>query len=89
MAAYWGRPEATADRFTDDGWFYIGDLVYLDNEGYLYIVDRKNDLVISGGENIFPFEVEEALSSHLHRQAEDAQPGRSRIRQRAVRTRRG
>lgn len=64
MAAYWRRPEATAERFTDDGWFRTGDLGYLDKDGYLYIVDRKNDLVISGGENIFPFEVEEALSSH-------------------------
>jgi acyl-CoA synthetase (AMP-forming)/AMP-acid ligase II len=63
MSAYWRRPETTAERFRD-GWLRTGDLGYLDDEGYLYIVDRKNDMVISGGENIFPFEVEEALCAH-------------------------
>nr|WP_315400964.1 AMP-binding protein [uncultured Duganella sp.] len=64
MAGYWRLPAATAERMTDDGWFRTGDLGYLDKDGYLYIVDRKNDMVISGGENIFPFEVEEVLYSH-------------------------
>ncbi|HEM7850526.1 AMP-binding protein [Burkholderia multivorans] len=64
MSGYWRRPEATADRLTDDGWFRTGDLGQFDDEGYLYIVDRKNDMVISGGENIFPFEVEEVLHTH-------------------------
>lgn len=63
MSAYWRRPEATAERF-HDGWLRTGDLGYFDDEGYLYIVDRKNDMVISGGENIFPFEVEEVLCTH-------------------------
>ncbi|CAN7799862.1 AMP-binding protein [Paraburkholderia hospita] len=63
MASYWRRPEATTERF-EDGWFRTGDVGYFDQEGYLYIVDRKNDMVISGGENIFPFEVEEVLCSH-------------------------
>lgn len=63
MAGYWHRPEATTERF-EQGWFRTGDLGFFDAEGYLYIVDRKNDMVISGGENIFPFEVEEVLCTH-------------------------
>lgn len=63
MAGYWRRPQATAERF-EQGWFRTGDLGYFDGEGFLYIVDRKNDMVISGGENIFPFEVEEVLCAH-------------------------
>ncbi|OEC34423.1 Acyl-CoA synthetase (AMP-forming)/AMP-acid ligase II [Pseudomonas cuatrocienegasensis] len=63
MLGYWRRDEATEERFID-GWFRTGDLGYLDQDGYLYIVDRKNDMVISGGENIFPFEVEEVLCAH-------------------------
>lgn len=64
MAGYWQRPKATADCFADDGWFRTGDLGHFDDDGYLYIVDRKNDMVVSGGENIFPSEVEEVLYSH-------------------------
>lgn len=63
MAGYWRRPHATSERF-EQGWFRTGDLGYFDTEGHLYIVDRKNDMVISGGENIFPFEVEEVLCAH-------------------------
>lgn len=63
MAGYWRRPDATAERL-ENGWFRTGDLGYIDAEGYCYIVDRKNDMVISGGENIYPFEVEEVLCSH-------------------------
>jgi len=63
MGLYWQLPEATSERF-EQGWLKTGDLGYFDPDGYLYIVDRKNDLVISGGENIYPFEVEEVLRSH-------------------------
>lgn len=63
MGAYWQLPEATSERL-DQGWLKTGDLGYFDADGYLYIVDRKNDMVISGGENIYPFEVEEVLRSH-------------------------
>ncbi len=64
MQGYWRNPQATADALTSDGWMRIGDMGYLDDEGYLYIVDRKKDMIISGGENIYSREVEEALMMH-------------------------
>lgn len=63
MAGYWQRPEDTAEKIVD-GWLYTGDVGHVDRDGYLYIVDRKNDMIISGGENVFPFEVEEVLCQH-------------------------
>jgi len=60
---YWGRPEATAEAFRD-GWVTVGDLARRDAEGYLYIVDRLKDMVISGGVNIYPREVEEVIVAH-------------------------
>ena len=57
---YWNRPEATAEAFRD-GWFHTGDLARLDEDGCLYIVDRKKDMFISGGENVYPAEVEQAI----------------------------
>ncbi|MFB8146701.1 o-succinylbenzoate--CoA ligase [Microbacterium sp. NPDC056003] len=59
---YHGLPEASADAFTDDGWFRSGDLGYLDDDGYLYISDRLKDMIISGGENIYPAEVENLIA---------------------------
>ena len=59
---YHRQPEATAAAFTDDGWFRSGDLGYLDEDGYLYIADRLKDMIISGGENIYPAEVENLIS---------------------------
>lgn len=61
---YWGKPEATAAAYTDDGYFRTGDLGYLDEDGYLFIVDRKKDIIIRGGENISCQEVEAALYEH-------------------------
>src|SRR5690554_6361231 len=58
MKGYWNKPEKTAEEFTSDGWFKTGDLGRLDDEGYLYIVGRGKDLVISGGYNVYPKEVE-------------------------------
>lgn len=63
MKGYWNRPEATAESFTGD-WFHTGDLVRQDEEGYLYVVDRKKDMFISGGENVFPAEIEHVLYGH-------------------------
>lgn len=59
---YHGLPEATEAAFTADGWYRSGDLGYLDEDGYLYIADRAKDLIISGGENIYPAEVENLLN---------------------------
>jgi long-chain acyl-CoA synthetase len=64
MAGYWRRPEETAAVLTADGWYRSGDAGYLDADGYLYIVDRVKDMIISGGENIYCAEVESALVSH-------------------------
>ncbi len=63
MLGYWGKPTATADAIKD-GWLYTGDGGYMDDEGYLYIVDRVKDMIISGGENIYSAEVESAISQH-------------------------
>jgi fatty-acyl-CoA synthase len=64
FAGYWGRPDATAEAFTPDGWFRTGDLGRLDDEGFLTLVDRKKDMVISGGENVYSAEVEDVLFAH-------------------------
>ncbi|MFC0313917.1 fatty-acid--CoA ligase FadD5 [Gordonia phosphorivorans] len=63
MIGYWQNPEGTAEAFRD-GWFHSGDLVRADEEGFLYVVDRAKDMIISGGENIYCSEVENALFSH-------------------------
>ena len=60
MSGYWNQPEATA-RTIRDGWLYTGDLGYYDDEGFIYIVDRIKDMIISGGENIYPAEVEKVI----------------------------
>jgi fatty-acyl-CoA synthase len=64
MAGYWNRPDATADAIDRDGWFHSGDLGYLDDEGFLFVVDRVKDMVITGGENVYPAEVESVLYEH-------------------------
>jgi len=64
MAGYWKKPEATAAVLTADGWYKTGDAGYLDAEGYLYIHDRVKDMIVSGGENVYPAEVESALHEH-------------------------
>ncbi|MGW4205944.1 AMP-binding protein, partial [Streptomyces sp. NPDC004726] len=63
MAGYWGKPEQTAEVLRD-GWLHTGDGGYLDEEGYLYIVDRLKDMIITGGENVYSAEVENAVASH-------------------------
>ena len=63
MKGYWGQPEATAAAIPD-GWFRTGDMGRKDDDGYFYIVDRKKDLIIRGGYNVYPREVEEALYEH-------------------------
>ncbi len=64
VRGYWNKPQATAEAFPGDGWFRSGDLGYLDEDDYLFIVDRKKDIIIRGGENISCQEVEAALYTH-------------------------
>jgi fatty-acyl-CoA synthase len=61
IAGYWQRPDATADSFADGGWFRSGDLGRLDEDGFLYISDRLKDMIISGGENVYPAEIERII----------------------------
>jgi long-chain acyl-CoA synthetase len=64
MAGYFNRPAETAAALTADGWLRTGDGGFLDDAGYLFLTDRIKDMVVSGGENVYPIEVEEALSQH-------------------------
>ncbi|HET9609044.1 MAG TPA: long-chain-fatty-acid--CoA ligase [Acidimicrobiales bacterium] len=64
MAGYWNNPAATAEAVTPDGWFRTGDAGYLDAEGYVYLHDRVKDMIVSGGENVYPAEVENVLMRH-------------------------
>jgi acyl-CoA synthetase (AMP-forming)/AMP-acid ligase II len=64
MKDYWRREEATAEAIDADGWFKTGDIAKVDEDGYFFIVDRKKELVIRGGFNIYPREIEELLYEH-------------------------
>ncbi len=64
MLGYWKLPEATASTMDADGWIATGDIGYLDEDGYVYIYDRAKDMIITGGENVFPAEVESAIYGH-------------------------
>ena len=63
MAGYWNKPEQT-DAALRDGWYWTGDVGRLDHDGYLFLLDRSKDMIISGGENIYCTEVEDALYTH-------------------------
>jgi long-chain acyl-CoA synthetase len=64
MRGYWNQPEETARMLGADGWLRSGDAGYLDPDGYLFITDRVKDMVVTGGENVYPAEVEAALATH-------------------------
>jgi long-chain acyl-CoA synthetase len=64
MKGYWNRPEATAETITPDAWLRTGDLAYADADGYLYLQDRVKDMIITGGQNVYPVEVENVLMAH-------------------------
>jgi long-chain acyl-CoA synthetase len=64
MKGYWHRPDATAEAIDEDGWFYTGDMARVDEDGYFFIVDRKKDMIIRGGYNIYPREIEEVFYEH-------------------------
>ena len=64
MKGYWNLPQATAAAMPGDGWFKSGDAGYMDADGYLYVHDRMKDMIISGGENVYPAEVENAIYGH-------------------------
>jgi long-chain acyl-CoA synthetase len=63
MREYWNKPEATAEAFRGD-WYHTGDAGYLDADGFLYLVDRVKDMIVTGGENVYSVEVENAISTH-------------------------
>ncbi len=63
-SGYWQNPEASAAVIDDEGWFHTGDIVRYDEEWYFYVLDRKKDMFISGGENVYPAEIENALYKH-------------------------
>jgi long-chain acyl-CoA synthetase len=64
MKGYWNRPDATTSAIDADGWFYTGDMARVDADGYFFIVDRKKDMIIRGGYNVYPREIEEVLYEH-------------------------
>ncbi|MGI6548528.1 MAG: AMP-binding protein [Syntrophomonadales bacterium] len=64
MKEYWRKPEETANAFSEDGWLKSGDIAYMDEEGYVFIVDRTKDMIIAGGFNIYPRDVDEVLLKH-------------------------
>ena len=64
MLGYWHQPDATAETITEDGWLQTGDVASLDEEGFIYIQDRIKDMIISGGENVYPAEIESVILAH-------------------------
>jgi long-chain acyl-CoA synthetase len=64
MKGYWNRDDANKEAITDEGWFRTGDMAKMDEDGYFFIVDRKKDLIIRGGYNVYPREIEEVLYEH-------------------------
>jgi fatty-acyl-CoA synthase len=66
MRGYWRQPDATRAAFDADGWFRTGDIARFDARGFLWLVDRKKDMFISGGENVYPAEIEGVLAAHAH-----------------------
>jgi len=64
MRGYWQRPEATDEVLTQDGWLRTGDIATIDEKGYVRIVDRKKDMILVSGFNVYPNEVEDAIASH-------------------------
>lgn len=64
MSGYWRRPVETAEAITPDGWLRTGDAGYLDPDGYLFLTDRIKDMIVTGGENVYPIEVEHVLAAH-------------------------
>src|SRR3954454_18633521 len=64
MKGYWNKEDATKEVLDEDGWFRSGDMAYVDDDGYFFIVDRKKDMIIRGGYNVYPREIEEVLYEH-------------------------
>lgn len=64
MKGYWNRPEETGDCLEPDGWFHTGDIARIDEQGFVYLVDRKKDMIIVSGFNVYPSEIEEVVSAH-------------------------
>lgn len=61
---YYGRPDATAEAITDDGWLHTGDVAYVDHTGHFFIVDRLKDMIVTAGYNVYPAEIERVIGAH-------------------------
>jgi long-chain acyl-CoA synthetase len=64
MQGYFGNPEATRETIEPDGWLHSGDLARMDGDGYIFIVDRKKDMILTGGYNVYPAEIERVIAQH-------------------------
>jgi long-chain acyl-CoA synthetase len=64
MQGYFGNPEATRETIEPDGWMHTGDLGHTDVDGYIYVVDRKKDMILTGGFNVYPAEIERVIAEH-------------------------
>jgi long-chain acyl-CoA synthetase len=64
MAGYWNNPDATSAAITPDGWFKTGDAGFFDEDGFIFLHDRVKDMIVTGGENVYPAEVENVLMKH-------------------------
>jgi long-chain acyl-CoA synthetase len=64
MKGYWNRPDETAETLTADGWLKTGDMGYMDDSGYVFVTDRKKDMILVSGFNVYPNEIEGVLATH-------------------------
>jgi long-chain acyl-CoA synthetase len=64
MQGYFGNPEATRETIEPDGWLHTGDLARMDADGYIFVVDRKKDMILTGGFNVYPAEIERVIAQH-------------------------
>ena len=72
MQGYYGNEQATRDTIEADGWLHTGDVASMDEDGCVFIVDRKKDTIVTAGYNVYPAEIERVIAGHQHRQGDAA-----------------